>query len=121
MKGTLMDKKDNASILNMDPKSTVDGGVEEFLSVVYTPIVGNACQKNGSIFKQPQGLFYISLNEKGTIPKVLKGKVYVPGQAKNAYIFLEFGVSLDNVEAMHDDMLSTASEALVEALKNEAI
>ncbi|GMQ07201.1 hypothetical protein CsSME_00051497 [Camellia sinensis var. sinensis] len=45
--------------------------VEELLLIVYTPTIGEACSKYGSIFRCPQGL-YISLKEKGKILEVLK-------------------------------------------------
>ena len=54
-------------------------------------------------------------------PVEYKGKVYVPGQANNAYIFPGFGLGLviSGTIRVHDDMLLAASEALAKQVTDE--
>jgi malate dehydrogenase (oxaloacetate-decarboxylating)(NADP+) len=45
--------------------------IDEMQPIVYTPIVGLACQKFGQIFQRPRGMF-IGINDRGNIANVLR-------------------------------------------------
>ena len=45
--------------------------IDEMQPIVYTPVVGLACQKFGQIFQRPRGMF-ISINDRGNIASVLR-------------------------------------------------
>jgi malate dehydrogenase (oxaloacetate-decarboxylating)(NADP+) len=45
--------------------------IEEFVPIIYTPTVGQACLEYGNIFRRSRGLF-ISLRERGRIAEILR-------------------------------------------------
>ena len=52
--------------------------IDEMQPIVYTPIVGLACQQFGNIFQRPRGMF-IGANDRGNIAKVLRNWPYQAG------------------------------------------
>ncbi|MBX3665762.1 MAG: NAD-dependent malic enzyme [Burkholderiales bacterium] len=52
--------------------------IDEMQPIVYTPIVGLACQKFGQIFQRPRGMF-ISIRDRGNIAGVLRNWPYRAG------------------------------------------
>ena len=49
----------------------VTENIEEFVPIIYTPTVGQACLEYGAIFRRPRGMF-ISLRERGRIAETLR-------------------------------------------------
>jgi len=54
---------------------TVIQNLKTMLPIIYTPVVGEACKKFGSIWRRPRGLF-LTINHKNKIKKVLKNWKY---------------------------------------------
>jgi malate dehydrogenase (oxaloacetate-decarboxylating)(NADP+) len=52
--------------------------IDELQPIVYTPVVGLACQKFGQIFQRPRGMF-ISIKDRGNIANVLRNWPYQAG------------------------------------------
>ena len=49
--------------------------IDELQPIVYTPIVGLACQKFGEIFQRPRGMF-VSIKDRGNVANVLRNWPY---------------------------------------------
>ena len=52
--------------------------IDEMQPLVYTPVVGLACQEFGRIFQRPRGMF-IGINDRGRIKEVLRNWPYKAG------------------------------------------
>ena len=56
----------------------LSGHIDEMQPLVYTPVVGLACQEFGRIFQRPRGMF-IGINDRGHIAEILRNWPYQAG------------------------------------------
>lgn len=50
--------------------NVVLNNIQEFMPIIYTPTVGQACQEYGHIFRRPQGL-YVTIEDRGHVAEIV--------------------------------------------------
>ncbi|OEL31896.1 NADP-dependent malic enzyme, chloroplastic, partial [Dichanthelium oligosanthes] len=90
--------------------------VEELLPVVYTPVVGEACQKYGSIYRRPQGL-YISLKDNGSMLQCLPITIDV-GTNNETLLNDEFYIGLRQKRATGEEYHELLEEFMTAVKQN---
>ncbi|GAY56390.1 hypothetical protein CUMW_171550 [Citrus unshiu] len=90
--------------------------VEELLPIVYTPTVGEACQKYGSIYSRPQGVF-ISLKDKGKVLECLPVTIDV-GTNNEKLLDDEFYIGLRQKRAIGQEYAELLHEFMTAVKQN---
>ena len=112
----------------------------KYIPLVYTPTVGEACQKFSGIFRATRGM-YLPITARGRLQEILRnwpqrwsdgraifasgspfapveimGRKFVPGQGNNIYIFPAMGMAVYATEATRvtEEMFIVAAKAVAE-------